>query len=118
LTVLHLPNKNYRRIGKKGRLGGGTGDIEFATGKETFDTPHESLPTEMQVHLSIRKAFPVKAKNDKNYKGIVMVDEIGEEPHPQPHHPQRVLDKMAAYNEYVSRGGILSSKDIEDWSWL
>ena len=49
LTVHHLPNKNYRRVGHKGRLGGyereDAEDVQFADGSERFEGPNSSLLT-------------------------------------------------------------------------
>ncbi|GAX14671.1 hypothetical protein FisN_11Hh210 [Fistulifera solaris] len=45
LTVLHLPNKNYRRVGKYRQR-------EFADGTEVFQQPSSTLLTDMELHLT------------------------------------------------------------------
>jgi hypothetical protein len=122
LTVWHLPNKNYRRVGKKGRIGGGEVENEFGTGKEKFVGPDKSLPTEMELHLEMRKLYPLPAAD--TYTGIQMIDEVDRQ-----RRFNRVaggygsfmnlLDKrMGAFNAYVKRGGVLSEDDFNDWDWM
>ena len=99
LTVLHLPNKNYRRVGKyRNRT--------FADGSEVFERPHPSLLTAMELHLALRAAIP----NDpqKPYRGVQMVDEVVRQ-----HDRFPLLDqRMKEYNEYAKRGGVLSQEDM------
>lgn len=111
LNVLHLPNKNYRRVGKKGRIGGSDSNIEnvFGTGKEQFDAPSSTLVTAMEFHLAVRKAYPVTEK--KKYKGIRMIDDWGS-------HSGLMRKRMKAYENYVARGGVMSDSDINSWSWI
>jgi len=111
LNVLHLPNKNYRRVGKKGRLGGVDSNIEnsFGTGEEKFDTPSSTAKTAMEFHLAMRKAYPVKEK--QIYTGIRMIDEWGG-------HRELMTKRMRAYENYVARGGVMSDSDFNSWSWL
>ena len=99
LTVLHLPNKNYRRVGKyRNRT--------FADGSEVFERPHPSLLMAMEVHLALRAAMPNKPQ--KPYRGIQMIDEVVRE-----HDRFPLLDvRMNEYNEYVKRGGVLSEEDM------
>ena len=127
LTVWHLPNKNYRRVGKKGRIGGTDSEIEneFGTGNEKFQGPDASLPTEMELHLEMRKLYPMSIENGKEYKGIKMVDQVD-----RSKSFRKVLgldrsdeywnildDRMASYKSYVERGGILADSDFEHWKW-
>mmetsp|Transcript_30964 Transcript_30964/g.36130 ORF Transcript_30964/g.36130 Transcript_30964/m.36130 type:complete len:492 (+) Transcript_30964:202-1677(+) len=122
MTVWHLPNKNYRRVGKKGRLGGGGVENEFATGDEKFDLPDASLPTAMQMHLELRKAFPkVKSVSEgKEYNGIVMINDIDTQRIFKrfKQHMEMVDGRMKSYEDYVSRGGQLSDVDFESWRWV
>eukprot|EP00554_Chaetoceros_debilis_P002364 CAMPEP_0194083032 /NCGR_PEP_ID=MMETSP0149-20130528/8384_1 /TAXON_ID=122233 /ORGANISM="Chaetoceros debilis, Strain MM31A-1" /LENGTH=499 /DNA_ID=CAMNT_0038765329 /DNA_START=76 /DNA_END=1572 /DNA_ORIENTATION=- len=126
LTVWHLPNKNYRRVGKKGRIGGTDSSVEneFGTGKEKFRGPDKSLPTEMELHLQMRQIQPMEATPGNKYIGIKMIDEVdrsrkfrktavGE------YRPYLALlqERMDAYESYIHRGGILGDKDFEDWQW-
>jgi hypothetical protein len=97
LTVLHLPNKNYRRVGKYRNR-------QFADGSEVFETPHESLLSAMELHLSIRTNLPTEPQYP--YRGIRMVDEVTRD--------RTVLleRRMREYQDYVHRGGVLSGNDI------
>lgn len=123
LTVWHLPNKNYRRVGKKGRIGGGSVENEFGTGKEKFVGPDKSLSTEMELHLEMRKLYPMKPST--KYSGIQMIDEVDR---------QRgigrsfgmnqkayfdILDqRLDAFNAYADRGGIMIDQDFQNWQFL
>ena len=99
LTVLHLPNKNYRRVGKyRNRT--------FANGSEVFERPHSSLLSAMEVHLALRSALPNTPQHP--YRGVQMVDEVVREHDRYPLLNQR----MDEYNEYVKRGGVLSQGDM------
>lgn len=111
LNVLHLPNKNYRRVGKQGRIGGSASNVEnqFATGKEKFDAPSSTLLTAMKVHLALREAYPVKEK--QVYTGIKMIDEWGS-------HGGLLTERMKAYEGYVARGGVMLSTDFSSWNWV
>lgn len=99
LTVLHLPNKNYRRVGKyRNRT--------FADGTEVFEQPHSSLLLAMELHLGIRSSLPVKPQLP--YSGIQMVDDVAQE-----HDRFPLLERrMKEFQEYVKRGGILSDYDM------
>jgi hypothetical protein len=97
LTVLHLPNKNYRRVGKYRNR-------QFADGSEVFETPHESLLTAMELHLSVRKNLPSEPQHP--YLGIQMVDEVTRD-------RNALLERrMQEYQDYVSRGGVLNEYDM------
>ncbi len=130
LAVWHLPNKNYRRVGRKGRIGGDKSDIEneFATGDEKFTGPDPSLPTAMELHLQMRKVYGYpEIKDDskgdsvaKKYNGIIMVNEFDYQNHYrgfQPH-VDLVDQRMKAYDDYVSRGGIMADIDYQNWKWI
>lgn len=99
LTVLHLPNKNYRRVGKfRNRT--------FADGSEIFQAPHKSLLSAMEVHLALRRSFP--AKPQQPYQGIRMFDEVD-----KPRDRTNVLERrLREYDGYVKRGGVLSEYDM------
>jgi hypothetical protein len=97
LTLLHLPNKNYRRVGKYRNR-------QFADGSEVFELPHESLLTAMELHLSVRKDLPSVPQFP--YRGIRMIDEVTNDRTP-------LLERrMQEYEEYVTRGGVLSDYDM------
>jgi hypothetical protein len=99
LTVWHLPNKNYRRVGKyRNRT--------FSDGSEVFEMPSEKLLTAMQVHLEMRRAWP--ATPQFPYTGIQMVDEIDVQGDRSPMLERRTKE----YQQYVERGGVLSENDM------
>lgn len=100
LTVLHLPNKNYRRVGKYRKR-------EFSDGTETFQAPHSSLLTAIELHLGLRRAWPPKPQ--RPYEGIRMIDEVQKAGDRTPLLERRMDD----YERYVKRGGILSEDDMQ-----
>ena len=124
LAVWHLPNKNYRRVGKKGRIGGADSDIEneFGTGKEQFVGPDSSLPTAMELHLAMREAFgyPDQSDNALKYNGIKMIDEVDWSRFfkGKPDHQRLVDERMKAYDDYVARGGVMAKTDFQNWQWI
>jgi hypothetical protein len=97
LTVLHLPNKNYRRVGHfRNRT--------FSDGTEKFETVSSTLLTAMRLHLEIAQHFPFPEKEP--YWGVQMLDEVdgGRTP---------LLERrMGEYQAYVDRGGVLSEQDV------
>ena len=97
LTVLHLPNKNYRRVGKYHNR-------QFADGSEVFETPHESLLSAMELHLSVRQNLPSDPQHP--YRGIRMVDEVTRG------RTALLERRMQEYHDYVHRGGVLSEYDM------
>jgi hypothetical protein len=98
LTVLHLPNKNYRRVGHyRNRT--------FSDGTETFDQNHGNLLTAMALHLEMRKRF--LAISQVPYRGITMKDEITSGKR------STILEhRLEEYQAYVDRGGVLSTDDM------
>lgn len=99
LTVLHLPNKNYRRVGKYRNR-------KFADGSEVFEQPHPSLLRTMEVHIGLRSALPNKPQHP--YRGVQMVDDVVRE-----HDRFPLLDqRMREFDDYVKRGGVLSEGDM------
>jgi len=120
LNVLHLPNKNYRRVGKKGRIGGTESAVEneFGNGNEQFNGPSKTLVTAMETHLAMRKEFPVKVST--KYTGIVMMDEVdtGKFFQNRKAHQQLMNQRMKAYEDYVKRGGVMSDSDFVTWNWI
>ncbi len=133
LTVWHLPNKNYRRVGKKGRIGGSDSEIEneFGTGKERFRGPDPSLPTEMQLHLEMRKLYPLTADlgsgsgSGAGYRGIKMIDEVDRGMNfrrssvgDKAPYMDMLDERLRAYEEYVKRGGTMVEEDFTNWQWI
>jgi len=128
LTVHHLPNKNYRRVGKKGRLGGTSDNApanEFASKESMMDVfeaqnrPDPSLLTALELHLLIEQHFPPSQRKYSSssgvYKGVVtMVNDVDLRQHfrGQPLYEEILKERMKAYQAYVGRGGYLSS--VED----
>eukprot|EP00536_Pseudo-nitzschia_multiseries_P010431 jgi/Psemu1/258987/estExt_Genewise1Plus.C_3180058 len=100
LTVLHLPNKNYRRVGHYTNR-------TFSDGTEVFDFGSSLLLTEMALHIALRKA--TKQVPTFPYAGIRVVDEVINRRERTPLMERR----LAEYQAYVDRGGILSEEDME-----
>ncbi len=122
VTVWHLPNKNYRRVGKKGRIGGDGSNIEneFGTGKEKFMGPDPSLPTAMQYHLEMRKNYGYPGEDSSSpYSGIMMINEVdgSKRVRGYQNYPAMLEERMKAYEDYVTRGGKLADSDYDNWKW-
>lgn len=120
LTVWHLPNKNYRRVGKyRNRT--------FADGSEVFEQPSATLLQAMELHLALKKiqyshttsssslqARPVFSSssfsnNFGEYKGVIrMIDQVD-----RPIDRTNLLERrLREYQAYVQRGGVLSDSDM------
>jgi hypothetical protein len=109
LTVWHLPNKNYRRVGRQGRLGGH--GVDAKDKKEEKDQndlqgPSKQLLSALQLHLAIREKYP--AKPQEPYTGIVMEDHVKGPGAPL------LKRRMEEYHAYVKRGGVLSPEDMHN----
>lgn len=101
LTVLHLPNKNYRRVGHyRNRT--------FSDGTEVFDQATTNLLTAMKLHLDMRQKYPKKPSLP--YRGILMEDEV----QPAQQRTPLLENRMAWYRNYVNRGGVLIDTDWND----
>ena len=99
LTVLHLPNKNYRRVGHfRNRT--------FSDGTEKFELS-TSLLTAMRLHIEFMKQFPNKPKIP--YWGVTMIDDVDKRSDRTPLLERR----MGEYQAYIDRGGVLSDEDME-----
>ena len=126
LTVLHLPNKNYRRIGKQGRLGGSDNapKNEFSNGTEVFQRSHPDLLKALELHIEMKRQFPnLKTSNvggeRSRYTGIRIVDTDVDFRSMHKNHKAEAQKKIEAYNEYVKRGGYMVDADmnidVEEW---
>ena len=125
LTVLHLPNKNYRRVGKQGRLGGSDNapKNEFSDGTEVFQPTHPDLLKALVLHIEMKREFPnLQTTNvrGKSYSGIRMVDtDINLPSLPYKNHRKAAEKRMEAYRAYVARGGYMIDSDmnidIDEW---
>jgi hypothetical protein len=96
---MHLPNKNYRRVGKYRKR-------EFSDGTEVFEEASSSLLTAMELHLALRQTWP--AKPQFPYRGIKMIDEVTKPGDRTPLLARRMDDYVA----FVGRGGVLSEYDM------
>ena len=106
LSVLHLPNKNYRRVGKKGRIGGHDSlvDNKFPDGTESYENISPLLLTAMRLHIDMRRLWPVSPQVP--YWGIQMKDQVENGRTP-------LLERrMAEYKAYVARGGVMTIDDM------
>lgn len=111
-TVWHLPNKNYRRVGRKGRMGGNMESARNMTEKlqepvSAMGGPSPLLLTALQLHLELRKRWP--AEPSFPYRGIRMEDHVQERKEARDPLLRR---RMNEYNGYVERGGVLSGDDM------
>ena len=98
LTVLHLPNKNYRRVGHfRNRT--------FSDGTEKFELSG-SLLTAIRLHLEFQQQFSKKPQ--RPYWGVKMIDDVGDGEGRTPLLERR----MGEYQAYVDRGGVLSEEDM------
>ena len=119
LTVLHLPNKNYRRVGKQGRLGGSDNapKNEFSDGTEVFQLPSKELLKSLELHIEIKRQFPKLSSNvgnDKSlYTGIRIVDTDANIRGMHKNHKAAAEMQLEAYNSYVKRGGYMIDKDMD-----
>ena len=99
LTVLHLPNKNYRRVGKYRNR-------EFSDGTEVFEPPSNKLLTAMELHLAVRKEWPPEPQVP--YRGIRMIDEVNK----AGDRSELLERRMREFEAYAKRGGVLSDDDM------
>merc|ERR1712176_1414848 len=119
LTVLHLPNKNYRRVGKQGRLGGNDNSPknEFSDGTEKFDKTNPDLLKGLELHIAIKRQFPdLKRTNvgeGNRYKGIRMVDTDVNLGRVGKNHKKNAERRLEEYRAYVARGGYLIDSDMD-----
>jgi hypothetical protein len=115
LTVLHLPNKNYRRVGKQGRIGGSDNSPknEFSDGTEVFQAAHPDLLRALELHVEMKRQFPglkkinlVGEDGREKYVGIRVVDTDIK--------PKGVAEeRLEAYRQYVARGGYMVDSDMD-----
>ena len=118
LTLLHLPNKNYRRIGKQGRLGGKPlrrkgwklAKFElFGNKTEVFQRASTELLKSLELHIAMKRQFPHLQTSNVGkggaYAGILMVDTDV--------NSSGVKEKMEAYRSYVERGGFMIDSDMD-----
>ena len=113
LTVLHLPNKNYRRVGKYRKR-------VFSDGTEVFEAPHSSLLSAMEFHIGLRRSGEILMVGDggshapQTYRGIRMVDQVT-----HAHDRTALLERrLLDYENYVKRGGIPDDHDMEHMELL
>lgn len=119
--MLHIPNKNYRRVGKKGRIGGnkdGAEENEFGDGKEQFAAADSSLLSAMNLHLDMRRLRPVAVEMPpEKYTGIYMVDDIKRDRgfmRQGADYRDLVDRRLEAFQSYVARGGVMVESDMID----
>ena len=125
LTVLHLPNKNYRRVGKQGRLGGNDNapKNEFSDGTEVFQRASTELLKSLELHMEMKRQFPnLQTSNvgkDGTYTGIRMVDTDANIRSMHKNHRAAAEAQIEAYRSYVKRGGYMveSDMDIDVEAW-
>jgi hypothetical protein len=105
LTVHHLPNKNYRRVGKY--------RTRDTTPDEGVAVSDEKLLTAMQLHLALVEAFPPQARPREEIRVRMWVDEDN------PAHkvePESWKVRLKDFQAYLGRGGVLSPQDMTQTS--
>lgn len=120
LTVHHLPNKNYRRVGKQGRLGGHANAPvnEFSDGTEVFEPSHPDLLKALELHIELKRQFRhLQLSNiidkssdgeENRYTGIRIVDiDI------KLRNNHKMASTLEAYKSYVKRGGYMIDTDMD-----
>mmetsp|Transcript_3834 Transcript_3834/g.7973 ORF Transcript_3834/g.7973 Transcript_3834/m.7973 type:complete len:520 (+) Transcript_3834:83-1642(+) len=121
LTVLHLPNKNYRRVGKQGRLGGSDNapKNEFSDGTEVFVPTHPDLLRALELHVEMKRQFPnLREANvggeggEKRYTGIRVVDTDIRLGQFHKNHRNVAERRLEEYRAYVQRGGYMIDSDM------
>jgi hypothetical protein len=103
LTVHHLPNKNYRRVGNYR-----TRDTDRDEGVQVSN---EHLLTAMQLHLALMKSFPPAPKETVKIK--MFIDPLNPKGREE---PELWKPRLEAFEAYVKRGGILSKEDMKHTS--
>ena len=120
LTVLHLPNKNYRRVGKQGRLGGDDNapKNEFSNGTEVFSKSHPDLLKALALHIELKRQFPnLQSSNiggdGDRYTGLRVVD-TDIQLHKMSREDRLSMEnQLEAYRSYVQRGGFMIDSDMD-----
>lgn len=119
LTVLHLPNKNYRRVGHfRNRT--------FSNGQEAFDMGSKQLLTAMGLHIEMQQqaqaSFVKKSASGQYYAGTVSMEDKVDRSARWNHELKRKFSRedyldlvdrrMRDFQQYASRGGVLSKEDL------
>ena len=119
MNVHHLPNKNYRRVGRKGRVGGNVNGAKDYLNFENITTTGADprLLKAYVVHQGLRQKFPFGFVKNGKYNGIEMVDQIDRKSgyKGKADHLALVTKRMEAYERYVISGGILTESDMGDY---
>ena len=105
LTVHHLPNKNYRRVGKQGRLGGHANAPanEFSDGTEVFEPSHSDLLKALELHIALKRQFRhLRSSNNDTIRVVDTDIKLRNNHH-----------MVEAYKSYVKRGGYMIDTDMD-----
>jgi len=129
LNVLHLPNKNYRRVGQKGRIGGGkVTKLDRANMRKEKEAPSaqiegadSSLLTALNMHLQIREKLlwtnnSFGRSRRKNYTGIQMVDDraVAVKWRKAEMEGKKKNSRYAAWNSFIEeRAGDYNSQTVD-----
>uniref|UniRef100_A0A7S1B812 Uncharacterized protein n=1 Tax=Corethron hystrix TaxID=216773 RepID=A0A7S1B812_9STRA len=123
LTTHHLANKNYRRVGKEGRIGGGGVHNAMPNSFEKppeVEGPSPLLLSAMEMHIEISKSFysvnMTSYEGIKSYEGILMLDLIDRANWVKDKQDYFALvdRRMKAFEDYVERGGYMVEADYTD----
>ena len=104
LTVHHIPNKNYRRVGQYR-----TRDM---VKDETVEVSTEELLGALQLHLALTDAYPLSpTSNTADIRVSMYISpEIVEKKKQDPSWKAN----LDAFDAYLARGGVLSAADREN----
>eukprot|EP00587_Corethron_hystrix_P004390 CAMPEP_0113330430 /NCGR_PEP_ID=MMETSP0010_2-20120614/21628_1 /TAXON_ID=216773 ORGANISM="Corethron hystrix, Strain 308" /NCGR_SAMPLE_ID=MMETSP0010_2 /ASSEMBLY_ACC=CAM_ASM_000155 /LENGTH=403 /DNA_ID=CAMNT_0000192983 /DNA_START=45 /DNA_END=1256 /DNA_ORIENTATION=- /assembly_acc=CAM_ASM_000155 len=116
LTVHHISNKNYRRVGKEGS---NAMPNSFEKPPEV-EGPSPLLLSAMEMHIEISKSFysvnMTSYEGIKSYEGILMLDLIDRANWVKDKQDYFALvdRRMKAFEDYVERGGYMVEADYTD----
>ncbi|CAB9511093.1 expressed unknown protein [Seminavis robusta] len=103
LTVHHLPNKNYRRVGQY--------RTRDTNRDEGVVVEQEQLLTAMQLHIALLRAQQQQQPKKKKQVRITM-DADPDNPPKAPAQPSW-KPRIQAFQAYVERGGIMTEQDMQ-----
>ncbi len=115
-------------LGQDRRIGGKKKKAKKIDKVESFEETDPRLPVEMELHLGMRKLYPLVPAQ---YSGVKMIDEVDRElsfcqrpvfyslPIGDKELYLEVLDdRLRAYEACVNRGGTMVDKDFATWQWV
>jgi hypothetical protein len=109
LTVHHLPNKNYRRVGQYRTR-------DTTRNEQVIVEPEESYWTALRLHFELVRHFTTSKSKNKNLLGKmkkqVRFTMTASPEIPTDQYPTEWRPKLDAFQNYVQRGGIMNEQDM------